>query len=305
MSSTVYTLYEGHYSLGVGSLLNSLVNQGFSGRFVVAYRGALPSWVDKLQAEGPLHYSVGKVQVEFIALNPPMHLRFYKCFLGLELLERYCQSEYLFYFDPDIVIKAEWSFFENWTRNGVALCLDNNFAIVPSDHPWRAEWGRLGRQAGLEQRRKLDFYYNGGFFGLTRPNASFLEVWCRLTQAYQQVGGDLVSRKSADRKQSVVGDQDLMNAAVMCSQLPLSSVGPDGMDFGGGGYLMSHAVYGTKPWVKQFTLDLFRTGNPPSLADKEFMKNIAWPIRIFSPLEEQLKRADLKVAAVLGRVVGH
>jgi hypothetical protein len=119
------------------------------------------------------------------------------------------------------------------------------------------------------------------------------------------MGGDVISSKSTDRKRSVVGDQDLMNAAVMFTQLPLSCIGPDGMDFGGGGYLMSHAVYGIKPWVKNFTLDLFKTGNAPSLADKEFMKNISAPIKIFSSVEERLKRANIKVAAVLGRVMGH
>jgi hypothetical protein len=235
-----------------------------------------------------------------------MHLRFYKSFLGLELIGRHCpETETLFYFDPDIVVKADWYFFESWARNGIALCLDNNFGILPSDHPWRAEWRSIGCRAGMQIRRKLDFYFNGGFFGLTRENMGFLDLWRVLTESYREMGGDVVSSKSSDRKRSVVGDQDLMNAAVMFTDLPLSSVGPDGMDFGGGGYLMSHAVYGTKPWVKQFTLDLFRTGNPPSLADKEFMKNIASPIKIFSPMEEQLKRADIKVAAALGRVMGH
>jgi hypothetical protein len=67
---------------------------------------------------------------------------------------------------------------------------------------------------------------------------------------------------------------------------------------------MSHAVYGVKPWVKNFTLDLFKTGNAPSLADKEFMKNISSPIQLFSPVEERLKRANIKVASALGRVMG-
>ena len=307
MATTVYTLYEGHYSLGVGALLNSLLNKGFVGTYAVAYRGKLPDWTSKLKQEGPDEYSVAGVRVKFIPLNPPMHLRFYKSFLGLELYEKYCpDTGSLFYFDPDIVIKADWSFYESWAEKGIALCVDNAFGILPSDHPWRAEWAQIGSRTGLRVRREQNFYYNGGFFGLTRDKLDFLRLWRDLTYSFRDMGGDVVGSKSTDRKRAVVGDQDLMNAAIMFTELPLSCVGPDGMDFGGyGGYLMSHAVYGIKPWVKNFTLDLFKTGNAPSLADKEFMKNISAPIQLFSPVEERLKRANIKVASALGRVVGH
>jgi hypothetical protein len=34
------------------------------------------------------------------------------------------------------------------------------------------------------------------------------------------------------------------------------------------------------------------------------MKNISSPIQLFSPVEERLKRANIKVASALGRVMG-
>jgi hypothetical protein len=307
MSTTVYTLYEGHYSFGVGALLNSLLNKGFIGTYAVAYRGKLPGWVNQLKQEGPEEYSISGVRVKFIPLNPPLHLRFYKSSLGLELFEKYLpETQNLFYFDPDIVIKGDWKFYEGWAQNGIALCLDNAYGIMPADHPWRAEWSRIGGRLGLPVIRQQNFYYNSGFFGMTRANQDFLRLWRDLTYAYRDMGGDVIGSKGQNRYYGVVGDQDLMNAAIMFSEQPLSCIGPEGMDFNGfGGYVMSHAVYLIKPWVKNFTLDLLKTGNAPSLADKEFMKNIAAPIRLYSPMEERLKRVNIKVAAALGRVVGH
>jgi hypothetical protein len=306
MATTVYTLYEGHYSLGVGALLNSLLNKGFVGTYAVAYRGKLPDWAGKLKQEGPEEYSVAGVRVKFIPLNPPMHLRFYKSFLGLELYEKYCpDTGSLFYFDPDIVIKADWSFYESWAEKGIALCLDNAFGILPSDHPWRAEWAQIGSRTGLKVKREQNFYYNGGFFGLTRDKLDFLRLWRDLTLLVPRHGGRRGGQQE-HRPQAGRGGRpgpDERRHHVYPTAPELRGSRRHGL-WRVRGYLMSHAVYGVKPWVKNFTLDLFKTGNAPSLADKEFMKNISSPIQLFSPVEERLKRANIKVASALGRVMG-
>jgi hypothetical protein len=306
MQSTIYTLYEGHYAYGVGALLNSLVNRGFKGTFAVAYRGSLPEWMHKVAKEGKSEFLLEDTRVKFIPLDPPMHLRFYKPFFALELMEQHIpDTQAIYYFDPDIVVKAQWKFFESWAENGVAVCLDNSFGFLPCDHPWRGEWRKLGEAMGAKEKRQLHYYYNGGFFGITRDNMDFLRIWRDLILTYGRSGGDIIGKKSTERSRAVVGDQDLMNAAAMFTDLPLSSIGPEGMDFTGGGYVMSHAVYGIKPWERRFTFDLLKTGNCPSLADKEFMKNIDSPIPVFPPFSSRIKKIDIKLAAMLGRLVGH
>ena len=56
-------------------------------------------------------------------------------------------------------------------------------------------------------------------------------------------------------------------------------MGQDGMDFqfGGGGYVMSHAAGGVKPWKKNYVLSALN-GIKPSIADKAFWQNASSPI---------------------------
>ncbi len=214
-------------------------------------------------------------------------------------------TERLFYFDPDVVIKTDWSFLESWATKGVALCLDNCFQLMPYNHPWRHEWIKIGERIGLSLKTQQNFYCNAGFLASPDSMFPFLELWTDLTDSYRDSDGDVATMKKVSRTSAVVGDQDLLNAAMMYTDVPLSIIGPEGMDFGGGGYLMSHAVYNIKPWKRRFLAELIRSGNIPSSADKEFMKNISSPIKVFPVGEERFKKVDMKLASVLGRLIGH
>ena len=48
MNSLVCTLYEGDYEVGVGALINSLVNNNFTGKIVVGHKGNLPTWLSSV-----------------------------------------------------------------------------------------------------------------------------------------------------------------------------------------------------------------------------------------------------------------
>ena len=52
----VCTLFEGDYHLGLAALINSLVRNGYRGRIAVGYHGALPPWLNQLQAAGDEQY---------------------------------------------------------------------------------------------------------------------------------------------------------------------------------------------------------------------------------------------------------
>jgi hypothetical protein len=57
------TLGEGDYHHGVAALLNSLVRNGFTGVFVIGWRGAPPPWLDTLERHPDGGWRVGAVRV--------------------------------------------------------------------------------------------------------------------------------------------------------------------------------------------------------------------------------------------------
>jgi hypothetical protein len=84
---------------------------------------------------------------------------------------------------------------------------------------------------------------------------------------------------------------------------PLSTVGPDGMDFIPGGMIMSHAtVPQVKPWRKQLIRSALQ-GMPPSLTDKLFWQHTQKPIQVYSPSTLRWKQLTLKVGAAIGRFI--
>src|ERR1041384_5908650 len=112
--SVICTLFEGNYHLGLGALINSLYAQGFRGHFYAGYRGDLPPWAARDVRKNGIGWLFD------VAPDCPLH------FL-LELMEKHCPSENtFFFFDPDIVVKARWDFFDQWASHGVAMCEDVN-----------------------------------------------------------------------------------------------------------------------------------------------------------------------------------
>jgi hypothetical protein len=63
---------------------------------------------------------------------------------------------------------------------------------------------------------------------------------------------------------------------------------------------MAHAVGSPKPWKKKFLKSAFG-GNPPSIADKEYWKNINSPIAMFSPAYTKMKLLSINAASLMGR----
>jgi hypothetical protein len=183
MSSIVCTLYEGHYQIGVGALINSLVNQNFNGKIIVGYRGSLPDWLSQVESNSNGYFITKTVELIFQPLETHYHLTYYKPFFILDLFEKYSEINTVFYFDPDICNKCNWSFYERWVNLGLAVCLDNCYAILPSQHPWRCEWLELGEKLNYIPRQFPNFYCNAGFVGVKRSDISVLEIWRTFTLA--------------------------------------------------------------------------------------------------------------------------
>jgi hypothetical protein len=308
MSAAVCTLFEGGYHFGVGALANSLYAHGFRGNLYAGYRGELPPWIGSSARGAMVEFKAAEgLTLHFIPLATTAHLTNYKPDFMLSLWQNHCpNADSLFYFDPDITVIGRWGFFEEWVENGVALCADVN-PTLPLNHPLRHAWKKFYSPRGITFRRELDSYFNGGFVGLSRAHAEFLRCWQTLQELMAPEIGGLQNVNLRDRTYLFhKTDQDALNVATMASEAPVSPMGQDGMDLqhGGGGYVMSHAVGGEKPWKKNFIRSVVQRGWSPSRADHNFFRHVEAPIQLYPPSALKTKRLAMRAAAALGRVIG-
>jgi hypothetical protein len=305
MTASVCTLFEGNYHFGLGALTNSLFRNGFRGTVIAGYRGELPPWAKPVSIkDGIADFVVGDgCQIRFVPLDTPLHLTSYKPLFMQRVFEQFMRpDDMVCYFDPDITIKCRWSFFEEWVQIGLALVEDCTFPYLPSTHPLRYRWLEIAQTAGLTEKRTASRYYNGGFVGVPGKVQEVLAVWESLLKAAQAFGYDTKQLASTDRTSPwQAADQDLLNIVVMTTDVPIATLGPEGMDFRPGGYVMSHAVNSPKPWTRGY-LNFALKGNPPSLADKGFWANAEYPIRLFPEALVRQRNLALKTAIAVGRV---
>ncbi|HLP08126.1 MAG TPA: hypothetical protein VK178_08160 [Opitutaceae bacterium] len=301
--SVVFTLLEGHYHLGAAVLFNSLHAAGFRGKCIIGHRGPPPPWCTARSPEGrPRWDGPDGFHVECVAVDTEWHLTNHKpAFFQRLWREIVPAAERLFYLDPDVVVKREWLYFEDWADCGVALVEDVN-PVMPNDHPVRQAWARFLRSAGFPPAQTRNAYYNGGFVGVHRRDASFVELWHRLIEAGQSAGftPQTASQRMKQYPYFRFADQDFLNMATMVSPLGLSTVGPSGMDFFPGGTQLSHAMGRPKPWLR-FYLGRAFSGIPLAAADRFFWAHAAGPIPAFSAGRVRWKKLDLAAASFLNR----
>jgi hypothetical protein len=299
----VCTLYEGDYHYGVGALVNSLVRAGYKGTVWAGYRGTLPPWVSQLQLlSEPGQYMVAdQLCLAFVPLSVSFHFANYKPDFMLELLANQArEADYLWYFDPDICIRCNWSFFEKWAHHGVAICQDATNNIIPANDPLCYQWLEVGQSEGLGEGRALGHYFNSGMVGVEPAHKSFLELWKRMIALGVEHGCSIQRIVSLSRDLPFhVLDQDAMVIAAMFTEHPLTTMAPDAMGFVPGGYVMYH-VRGPKPWRGSLLRRAFG-GTPPCSASKFFFTQVSSPIQLYSPLSFRLKNLACGLAAALGR----
>ncbi len=311
MSYAVCTLFEGNYHFGVAALSNSLYKKGFRGSIYAGYRGQLPEWSNtaksttSFQWEGSKTLEVGEgMQIHFLPLDTDYHFSNHKPEFMLRLFEGPAKdAEGLCYFDPDIVVKCEWKFFEYWLSFGVALVHEVISNDMHATHPIRKGWEQLIKNSNREVTSNILSYINGGFCGLTKANIEFLKVWSEFIELAISDFGHHRSDFSGMARSNLFycADQDAINIAAMCSGTPISELGADGMDFVNGGWTMSHATGRPKPWNKKF-ISSFLSGNSPSKADHCYWMNVVYPLAPYKSKRNVIfKLYCLKIASFLGR----
>jgi len=303
--TAICTLFEGDYHIGLAAFVNSLVRSGYPGTVWAGYRGGRPPWLDQLKClnEANQEYLVAdQVRLVLLPLQTELHFTNYKPRFMLDLLSAHPEDcQYLWYFDPDIFLRCEWTFFVEWQRHGIALCQEIVNNILPADSPLRYQWMRVAESIGLSSPRQLNHYFSGGMVGVAQSHRSFVELWQRILERAEEEGCDRkVFRAEGGRQMPFdASDQDALNVAAMYTKHPLTTMGPEAMGFVPSGFTMYHAV-GPKPWRAAF-LKRAIYGVPPSDADKFFFTQVSSPIRVYSESQLFVKRFACLSSAFVGR----
>ncbi|MEI7957591.1 MAG: hypothetical protein WCI40_00665 [Verrucomicrobiota bacterium] len=310
----ICTLFEGGYHYGLGPLANSLYASGFRGIIWAGYRGALPFWAQPVTETGSYaEFQVAEgCAIHFVPLDTTAHLTNYKPDFMLRVFETYAPDcAGLIYLDPDIIMSDPWRSFEEWIGCGVAVCEDVNSPFA-AHHPRRVGWRRF-YEGTARLLPKEPFYANGGFVGVRREDAAFLELWKRLQdRLWQAIGGaeysGFVGEKSVALQSDYPScfdktDQDVLNAAIEAVEgIPVSFGNKQAMGFETGKAVLPHALGPDKPWKKQYLRDALR-GAALRAVDKEYWLHAQGPIRVFTSRQLLAKRIVLKISAVLGRFI--
>jgi hypothetical protein len=315
VKTAICTLFEGDYHYGLATLVNSLVHRGFQGVVWSGYRGQLPPWASSLEDGGCVkEFRVNQqCTIRFVPLETSAHFTNYKPQFMSQIFETLDPNiDALFYFDPDIVTKCSWSYFEQWVSCGIALVEDVN-SPLPENHPRRCAWRRFYAKNGLQLRFATERYVNGGFVGIARKDRAFLDLWSRAQDIMAEGIGGLAfpspngaarpGEKHPTENPFSKTDQDALNAAVEAFSLcRFSIMGKEAMDFKPGGFTMSHAIGPSKPWRKKFIWSAIN-GVAPTAADKGFIRHSQTPIAVYSPTVFHLERLSLRLSSAVGRVV--
>jgi len=323
MHSVICTLFEGHYHYGVAALINSLYKQGFKGHLFAGYKGDLPNWIfNKVESADILEYpgsSTMKInedlKIHFLPLTTAYHLTNYKPDFMLSLLDGPAKdADSIFYFDPDIVITAPWSYFTYWINYGVALCEDIN-SPIGLNHPTRLSWRAYFPKYGISLQEKTNEYANGGFQGVHKTNRGFLEKWKAVQEAMAHDIGGLDNSSFKKTKGSTLSedtmrrpyyrfaktDQDALNATVEAWNGPVSFTGKEAMTFKPGERLMSHALGQPKAW-QWMPLSQIIKGRSPRLMEEDYWQAMkAGPIKVYTAGYIKRKEIAMKIASFIGR----
>jgi hypothetical protein len=310
MNSSVVTLFDNHFHYGFAGLTNSLYQFGFRGNIYAGYRGQLPAWTknatpnESIGWPGATTLIVAEgLTVYFLPVETSYHLTNYKPNFMIKLYEGIAKnSESLVYFDSDIVVKCDWSFFEKWMSFGVAVVHEIISNDMCSTHPIRKMWEEIILKDGKKINHQLNSYVNGGFCGVKTKYIEFIYLWKHLMDLgisdYNLAPEKFMPTDRTDPFYAT--DQDTLNMTLMCTETPISELGPEGMDFIHGGSTMSHALGSPKPWKKNYLYSAL-IGQPITLADASYWRCVDGPIKPFSSSKIKFKRLCMKVASLIGR----
>jgi lipopolysaccharide biosynthesis glycosyltransferase len=295
MTTIICTMTDCTFEPGCAALLNSLYQNGYRGQIIVGKLGSghqLPRLIERTSLPG--------LSIQFVSLPDRENVNFHKPSLLLRCFQDPSVSS-AFFFDSDIVCTTDWRHYKEWLFSGIAVCSDINNLWMPSDHPMRSFWKRLLVELGYEDR-EVTGYANGGFLGLSRSYLSFINVWQELLSWLtdrEKPNWDGWTLEAGFKKY----DQDLLNAALMAVDFPISFVGYEGMSFASSVGYMVHSIGSKKPWHKDYLKALIKNGNRLPLAARQYWKYVDQPIRAASKTEQVAAKIEMDVTSILSRLI--
>lgn len=296
------TLFEKSYHHGLRGLLNSLFNAGYTGVFYAGYLGLLPDWITNEANFNAEHKELlvgNKILVRFICMGEAGHLSYSKPDFMLQVMSY--EKSPVAYFDPDIVVKCEWSYLERCSGYGVSLIEDIQ-SYLPRSHPKRHMWRSYASSKRLEVVRDIDRYFNSGFVSVGIEEKEFLQLWKTTIEWVSAFNEGAQGLKYGDPLDIFYHcDQDAMNLALMLSQCRICAQEPQAMDFLGYGYVLSHAIGRPKPWESGFLKKALQ-GYPVSAAIKNYYKFGNGPLSSMSAPLVKLKKMEISLASLISRV---
>jgi len=317
MKSVICTLFEGNYHLGLIGLINSLYKQGYRGVIYAGFRGVMPKWANQATENTKFNWQGSQIlkiaeglDLFFLPLVTKNDLTNYKPDFMISILDGpETSAPGIFYFDPDIVVSAPWSYFDEWIDCGVAVCEDVN-SPIPANHPRRTAWRQYFGGHGISLSFKDSIYVNGGFIGITKKDYGFLFLWKTIQELMAlKIGGlnrsifSKIPLSEVDRGPHAPfskTDQDAMNATIEAWNDKISYVGQEGMGFKSGEAQMTHAIGTSKPWQNNYLINSL-CGNPPRKVDREFWNAVNGPIKGFSTIKTIIRKMNIMIAVFIGR----
>ena len=303
---TVCTLWEKDFHKGVGTLVNSLVRVGYRGTVWAGYRGDLPPWAAGGLTQGDTHVvpTDAGVDLAFVKLGTELHFSQYKAMFMMRVMTEFDpDAQGIYYFDPDVFVLAKWSFFEKWLEFGVATCEDAMYP-VNATHPLVQGWRKYAEGLGYKDWSFSGAALNSGLVGVTRESLPFIATWQHVLDSILRDFSTGSRIKMNARTDLFYGtDQDALSLASCVSSYPISWVGPDGMAFERGEWLVNHA-YSPKPWQRRVLRDLVVQGHKPNSALRLYWDYAAGPLPVEPATRVNRHRWLIPLAALLGRFYG-
>jgi hypothetical protein len=305
-SSIICSLCEGRYAYGLASLINSSISNGFKGLFYVVVRGKLPFWAANLEQKDDFFILNNECSIKFEEVFWEHHLSYYKPFLIKNILSKHPDSS-VFYFDPDITLECDWSFFNDWVAIGPAVCTDGNYPVLGKNHPWIISWKNYFDIKEIISEDSMVPYINSGFIGINASHLDIIETWIKFTDLLickghnLKIFGPTLNQYQQKRAFSICGDQDILNAVLLTADFNISLFGTEGMGFNGSSYLMYHNI-GKKTWDKNFIVEFLKSGSKISRADDSYFQHINGTIKPYSSLKLFLVKMNVRLTKLFQRV---
>jgi hypothetical protein len=174
-------------------------------------------------------------------------------------------------------------------------------SYFPSNHPLRMVWKDYAQKWNYSIHKELNQYFNAGYAGFHHSYEKSLYIWCDLMEKMGSEGVDLTRFSNKDRLYEFYTDQDMFNTLLMVTPDPISTIGPEGMGFIYGGFVMSHAV-GKKPWNINYIWYVIK-GKKIRIADDQYWLYANGEIKSFNSFYYWYKKKEILVGKVLSKFI--